>query len=184
MPRAPWDLRTRISKYMSYLLRHDPEGLEMDEEGFVSLGALLAKLREKYPQASLRLILDVVEGGDRRRFEIRGNKIRALYGHSIPVKIELEEDRAVNILYHGTARKFLPRILREGLKPMRRNWVHLSPTIEIARRVALRKTSRPVIIRVDARRARLDGLKFYKATEEVYLSGELPPKYLEVLETA
>jgi putative RNA 2'-phosphotransferase len=63
---------------------------------------------------------------------------------------------------------------------MRRIGVHLSPTIELARRVALRRTSRPVILRVDAARARMDGLKFYKAGEEIYLSGELPPKYLEI----
>jgi putative RNA 2'-phosphotransferase len=63
---------------------------------------------------------------------------------------------------------------------MRRIGVHLSPTIELARRVALRRTSRPVILRVDAARARMDGLKFYKAGEKIYLSGELPPKYLEI----
>jgi len=174
------DLKVRISKYMSYLLRHNPEGLKMDAEGFVNLGELLAKMRRMYPGVDIRLIMEIVEGGDRRRFEMRDGRIRALYGHSIPVRISFEEDLEVSVLYHGTTCEAASKILREGLKPMRRNWVHLSPTIELARRVALRRTIRPVILRVDAARARMDGLKFYKACEEVYLSGELPPRYLSI----
>jgi putative RNA 2'-phosphotransferase len=175
------DLKVRVSKYMSYLLRHNPEGLGMDEEGFVDFEELLVKLRRIYPEADMQLIREIVERSDRRRFGIRDGRIRALYGHSIPVRISFEEDREIDILYHGTTREAAPRILREGLKPMRRNWVHLSPTIELARWVALRRTNKPVILRVDATRARMDGLKFYRASEEVYLSGELPPKYLEVI---
>lgn len=174
------NLRIRISKYMSYLLRHNPEGLKMDDEGFVDLGELLAKMRRMYPEVDAHFIMKIVEGGDRRRFEIRDGKIRALYGHSIPVRISFEEDHEVSVLYHGTTHEAAFKILREGLKPMRRNWVHLSPTIELARRVALRRTNRPVILRVDAARARMDGLKFYKACEEVYLSEELPPRYLSI----
>ena len=174
-------LKIKISRYMSYLLRHNPGDLKLDEEGYVSLGDLVAKLRRRYLQVDERLVREIVEKSDRRRFEIKDGKIRALYGHSIPVKINLSEDREVEVLYHGTTREAISRILKEGLRPMRRRWVHLSPTIEIARRVALRRTSRPVILKINANMARVRGIRFYKATEEVYLCKTIPPECIEVL---
>ena len=50
-------LKVRVSKYMSYLLRHNPENLKMDSEGFVDLDELLAKLKEKFP-VNKHLILE------------------------------------------------------------------------------------------------------------------------------
>ena len=174
-------LKTRISKYMSYLLRHDPKELRMDEHGFVDFNELLQKIREKFPDADERLIVEIVERSERRRFELRDGRIRALYGHSIPIKLRLREDSSVKILYHGTTPEAARKILREGIKPMRRRWVHLSPTPEIARRVGLRRTSRPAILEIDVERARRDGLKFYRATDEVYLCKYIPPKYIRLM---
>ena len=174
-------MKTGISKYMSYLLRHDPKDLKMDEHGFVDFNELLQKIREKFPDADESLIVEIVERSERRRFELRDGKIRALYGHSIPVKLGLKEDSSVKILYHGTTPEAAKSILREGIKPMKRRWVHLSPTPEIARRVGLRRTSRPAILEIDAERARKDGLKFYKATDEVYLCNYIPPKYIRLM---
>ena len=171
------NLKVRVSKYMSYLLRHNPENLKMDSEGFVDLGELLAKLKEKFP-VDKQLILEIVERSERKRFEIRNGKIRALYGHSIPVMLKLKEDKTVKILYHGTTPEAAAEILKSGLKPMKRNWVHLSPTIEIARQVGLRRTSKPAILEIDAEKARKNGIKFYKATKQVYLCKQVPPRYI------
>ena len=171
------NLKVRVSKYMSYLLRHNPENLKMDSEGFVGLDELLAKLKEKFP-VNKQLILEIVERSERKRFEIRNGKIRALYGHSIPVMLKLKEDKTVKILYHGTTPEAAAEILKSGLKPMKRNWVHLSPTIEIARRVGLRRTSKPAILEIDAEKARKNGIKFYKATKQVYLCKQIPPRYI------
>lgn len=177
-------VKTKISKYMSYILRHNPENLEIDEYGFVDLNELIRKIREKFPNADESLIRGIVERSERRRFEIRGGKIRALYGHSIPIKMGLNEDPLVKTLYHGTTPEAAEKILKIGLKPMKRRWVHLSPTPEIARRVGLRRTNRPVILEIDVERAREDGVKFYKATEEVYLCDHIPPKYIRRMESS
>lgn len=171
------DLKVKVSKYMSYLLRHNPENLKMDIEGFVDLNKLLMKLKERFP-VDKRLILEIVEKSERKRFEIKNGKIRALYGHSIPVKLNLIEDKTVKILYHGTTAEAAAKILETGLKPMGRNWVHLSPTIEIARQIGLRRTDKPAILEIDAEKAKRDGIKFYKATDQVYLCREIPPKYI------
>jgi len=172
------DLRVKVSKYMSYLLRHNPDGLGMDEYGCVDLDNLIRKVRERF-QVDKDFILEIVEKSERRRFEILGDKIRALYGHSIPVRLRLEEDRSKKKFYHGTTPEAALKILREGLKPMGRRWVHLSSTAEVAREVGYRRTRIPVILEIDAEKARKDGFKFYKATDRVYLCREIPPRYIK-----
>lgn len=163
---------------MSYLLRHNPENLKMDEYGFVDLDKFLEKIKCRF-QIGEELIFEIVEKSERKRFEIIENKIRALYGHSIPVKLELEEDQLIRALYHSTTPGAASKILKFGLKPSGRKWVHFSPTIEIAREVGLRRTSKPVILEIDAEEARKNGVKFYRVTDKVYLSGEVAPNYIK-----
>jgi len=174
------DLRVKVSRYMSYLLRHNPEGLDMDEHGFVDLDKLLETINQRF-SVEKSFVLEIVERSGRKRFEVVGNKIRALYGHTVQVKLELEEDKNVKVLYHGTTPNAASKILMEGLKPMRRRWVHLSPTIEIAREVGMRRTSTPIVLEVDAEAARKDGLKFFRATDKVYLCESVPPKYIKLV---
>lgn len=173
------ELRTRISRYMSYLLRHNPEGLRMDERGYVSLSDLLEKLRRRFPQVDEELVREIVEKSERRRFEIRGGRIRAVYGHSIPVNLDLKEDKEIRVLYHGTTPEAAEKILKTGLKPMKRRWVHLSPTIDVAIRVGMRRARKPAILEIDAEKARRNGIRFYKATDQVYLTEYVPPKYIK-----
>jgi len=175
------DLEGKVSRYMSYLLRHNPEGLRIDRYGFVDLDELCRKLKKRFP-VDKSFIYRVVERGERKRFEIVGNRIRALYGHTIPVKMKLKEDRDTKVFYHGTTPEAASKILKFGLKPMRRLWVHLSPNIKIAREVGLRRTRRPVILKIDAETARKSGIRFYKATDKVYLCSFVPPNCLEVVD--
>ena len=173
-------LKTAVSKYVSYLLRHNPENLKMDGEGFVGMGDLLKSLRRRYDVDEC-FVREVVERSERRRFQIVGDKIRAIYGHTIDVGIEFPVDERVRFLYHGTTERSASGILKEGLKPMKRRWVHLSATPEIAWDVGKRRTPKPTILVVDAERARLEGIKFYKATDQVYLSKEVPSKFVKIL---
>ncbi|NIR87529.1 RNA 2'-phosphotransferase [Candidatus Bathyarchaeota archaeon] len=177
--RMEQDLKVRVSRYMSYLLRHNPEGLKMDRRGFVGLDRLLEKLDDRF-QIDESFVLEIVEKSDRRRFEVVGGRIRALYGHTIPVRLELEEDELAKVFYHGTTTEAASEILRVGLRPMKRRWVHLSPTMEIAREVGYRRTESPVVLEVDAEAARGDGLKFYRATEKVYVCGAVLPRFIKV----
>ncbi len=172
------DLQVRVSKYMSYLLRHNPSGLIMDEHGYVDFDSLVKKVRERF-QVDKDFIRGIVENSERQRFEILGNKIRALYGHSIPVRLNLKENTTKKVFYHGTTPEAASRILREGLKPMKRRWVHLSPTVKVAREIGYRRTRSPVILEIDAEKARRDGFKFYEATDKVYLCRKIPPKYIK-----
>jgi putative RNA 2'-phosphotransferase len=166
---------------MSYLLRHNPRGLQMDEKGFVRLEDLLNRVRERY-DIDDAFIRAIVYSGDKTRFQIVGEKIRALYGHTISVEIDLPKDESVRVLYHGTTSESASKILAAGLRSMKRRWVHLSTTSEIARTVGKRRTPNPVILVIDAENARRDGIRFYKATDRVYVSEPIPSKYIRRLE--
>ena len=178
---ADSDLRTKVSKCMSYLLRHNPENLQMDDKGFVRLENLLRKINERF-DVNEHFVKQIVCDSEKKRFEIVGEKIRAIYGHSINVEIRLPEDQTVELLYHGTTLESVSKILKDGLKPMRRKWVHLSTTEETAKEVGKRRTPNPVVLAIDAQKARKDGIKFYKATGGVYLSKEIPSKYIKILD--
>jgi len=42
-------LRVGVSRFVSFLLRHRPEGLDMDEEGFVDLDVLVSRVKARFP---------------------------------------------------------------------------------------------------------------------------------------
>jgi putative RNA 2'-phosphotransferase len=173
------NLKPRVSKYMSLLLRHSPQNLRMDAEGFVSIDELLEKIRTRY-LIDKSMILEIADKSDKKRFEVKGNKIRALYGHTINVNIEFEEDTHVKLLYHGTTLEAASKILKEGLKPMKRRWVHLSPTVKTALEIGKRRTAHPVVLEIDVKAAREDGMKLYRATGKVFLSESIPSKYIKM----
>ncbi len=174
------DVKTLVSKYMSYLLRHNPEDLKMDNEGFIGIDELLSKVKTQYPMVDRKLLMSIVNESDKKRFEISGDKIRALYGHTIDVNVNLREEKHVMVLYHGTTPRAVRKIVKNGLKPMRRRWAHLSPTKEIASEVGKRRTRTPVILAIDVLRARSNGIKFFKATDKVHLCQYVPAKYLRI----
>lgn len=166
-----------VSKYLSYLLRHHPEDLPISKEGFVSLNVVIQKIQKKFPQVDKHFIERIVEQGN-KRFQIKNNQIRALYGHSIPVTIQLDENSTVDTLYHGTSNQAAEKILKEGLKPKGRNKVHLSTSLKEAIRVGKRHSNHPVILQIDVYRAQKYGLCFQRATENVYVSDFIPPKFI------
>lgn len=171
-----------LCKEISYALRHAPweYELEMDEEGFAPLSQLLYAINEesKYPKViEENDIFHVMELSDKKRLEISGEKIRALYGHSIPMHIKKEKAEPPDVLYHGTAKRFLSSIKEQGLLPMSRQYVHLSVDLETAMQVGKRHDSEPVILKIDAKSAYNSGIKFYIGNDKVWLCDRIPCNY-------
>ena len=83
------------------------------------------------------------------------------------------------VLYHGTVERFLAAILAEGLRPMRRHHVHLSPDEATALRVGARR-GEPVVLTVDAARMHADGHEFRMSGNGVWLVAGVPPQYLDL----
>ena len=178
---------TALSREVSYALRHAPweYGLELDEKGFVPVEQLLSALNEdprRERDVTEEDLREIIRTSDKQRHEIVGDRIRALYGHSTPVKISRETTEPPAVLYHGTARRFLDAIMAEGLRPMSRQFVHLSADVDTARQVGLRRDAAPVIFTVDAKAASADGIPFYRGNDKVWLADAVPAKYLAVEE--
>jgi putative RNA 2'-phosphotransferase len=174
---------TRLSKAISHALRHAPGqyGLELDDEGWTSTDALLVALRQRRPewhQLSKADLETMVARQGKKRFELRYGRIRALYGHSIERKIEKKPAEPPPLLYHGTAAETAELVCQQGLKPMGRQYVHLSAEVKTAYEVGQRKTNEPVILQVDAALAHAAGIRFYRGNETIWLADHIPPVYI------
>lgn len=165
---------------MSYALRHQPQkfGLKPDIHGFVPVQDLLLVLRDRYGNVQPSDIENLVGDCPKRRFEIRGEKIRARYGHSIHVMPDIEACQPPELLYHGTSPAMKNAILQDGIKPMRRKYVHLSKTTEEAFQVGSRKSKNPIVLAVQARGAHDQGIRFYDMGL-VVLTEEVPAKFVQ-----
>jgi putative RNA 2'-phosphotransferase len=153
----------------------------MNAYGFVEVNELVEKLNERF-RIGRELVVEIVEKGDTKRFELVNGKVRALYGHTMPIRISFGEDKTTSVLYHGTTPAAAQKVLKLGLMPMKREWVHLSPTVQDAREVGLRRTVHPLVLQINAEAARREGVRFYRATASVYLSPAIPAKHIRVLE--
>lgn len=171
--------RKEISKYMAYLLRHEPSGLDVSNEGFVGLSSLIDKLCDRWPEITKEDIREVVERDPKGRYEIKEGKIRARYGHSIDVEPTLNEATA-DVLYHGTTSQATQNILEEGLKSKGRQKVHLSATVEDAMEVGRRRTKNPVILRIDVGEAQSEGTKIERASDKVFVADYIPSKFISI----
>ena len=163
-------------KYLSYILRHGKKefakGL-INEKGWMKVELLV----DEYGFTNT-LLEELVATNEKQRYEFNSDhsEIRARQGHSIPVDVELKETVPPDVLYHGTAVKYMGYIDEGGLKKMSRLYVHLSADEETAKKVGARHGV-PVVIRIDAKKMYEDGKKFYLSNNGVWLTDYVNPKY-------
>lgn len=175
--------RNELSRAISHALRHEPwlYELELDEEGWTPVEALVTALRQAGPEwaaVSRAAIAEVIAKSDKQRHELVGDRIRALYGHSVPGKLRIDAATPPAVLLHGTSPQVAEVIMREGLKPMGRQYVHLSMDEETAEAVGRRKSPAPVILRIDAAAARANGVVFYAGNDKVWLADAVPARFI------
>lgn len=172
----------RISKTLSYWLRHKPGAgnLALDEAGWASVDDVVAALSRAKLTDRLDDLLRTVAENDKNRFELSPDKrsIRARQGHSLAIDLEWPVADPPEYLFHGTVERFLEAIFVEGLKPMARHHVHLSPDVATASKVGARRGD-AVILKVAARRMSADGHVFLLSSNQVWLTDAVPPRYLE-----
>ncbi|GGY02621.1 RNA 2'-phosphotransferase [Streptomyces anandii] len=169
----------KVSKYLSKHLRHQPEriGLTLDPAGWTEIDALIAAASAHGFRFTSEELDEVVAGNDKRRFAIEGTRIRASQGHSVEVELGLPPATPPPYLYHGTVARSLEAIRTEGLRPMNRHDVHLSPDRETAARVGSRR-GRPVVLAVDAGAMHREGHVFHVSANGVWLTTAVPARYV------
>lgn len=175
----------RLSKFISMILRHKPQviGITLDEHGWADVDELIKGINEtgeevKFSKDTLEII---VKTDKKQRYSFSQDKtlIRANQGHSIPVDVELEKKEPPKVLYHGTGVKSVKAIQEQGLLPMERLYVHLSIDVKTATNVGKRRGT-PVIFQVNAEQMQKDGYDFFQSVNGVWLTKEVPAKYLEL----
>ena len=95
-----------LSQAVSHALRHEPwlYELELDEEGWADIGALLTALRQESPAWSDLTepdLADMIRASSKQRHELVNGRIRALYGHSLPGKLHRTPAKPPAQLFHG-----------------------------------------------------------------------------------
>jgi putative RNA 2'-phosphotransferase len=169
------------SRFLSLVLRHKPEeiGLQLDENGWASVDELIEKVNAKGNNVDIDLLNEIVETNDKKRFAFNDDKtkIRASQGHSIEIDLALQPIAPPDVLYHGTATRFVESILKEGLIKQQRQHVHLSEKLETATAVGARH-GKPTILIVDAKQMYEDGFLFYKSENNVFLTDCVGVKYI------
>lgn len=171
----------RLSKWMSYILRHSPHDaqLVLDLQGWVSLDDFKKAAQDKGFDPTE--IETVVETSDKKRFEIRDGMIRASQGHSQPVELGYKASLPPRYLYHGTTEEAAHAILRSGIRKGQRHHVHLSVDVETARIVGSRRAGKTVIFKVCAKDMANDGIEFYQSQNGVWLTNYVHRIYVEVM---
>ncbi len=174
-----------ISKTLAGILRHYPSklNLAMDIHGWVNIYMLINTLRTIPDLKWLKKhhILAIIDTDDKHRYEVKNNKIRATYGHTVDIELDLPTDNIPDILYYPVTKEELPIILESGIMPVDRKYVHLSKSIEKAKEAGWVRTSEPVILKVNSKKIIEDGVKIMQAGRTVYITKNILPQYLEVI---
>lgn len=175
----------KAGRFISLILRHHPEaaGLTLDSEGYADTSELIKGVAEKFHGFNANDLDRIVRENDKRRYLYNGDKtkIRAAQGHSLTyININFEKKVPPGVLYHGTSESFILSVMKEGLKPKSRQYVHLSADKETAYDVGKRR-GEPVVLLVDSEKMHSDGYEFYISENGVWLTGEVPAKYIKRL---
>ena len=174
----------QIGRTMAGTLRHFPEkfGLEMDDQGFVSLrdfiGALKAHQR-RYHWIRPHHIIAIIETDPKGRYQVSNDLIRATYGQTLDLELKLPTDNIPDRLFYPTTPEEADIILETGLKPSDRRMVHLSKTYKDAFSAGSVRTNTPIILEIDAKMAVGEGTEIQRAGKTVFLVREVRPEYLK-----
>ena len=175
---------TSTSKFVSLILRHKPEtiGIQLDEHGWANVEELIAGI-SKTREFNREMLEEIVRTDSKQRFTFNEDKtkIRANQGHSIPVDVELPEVVPPDRLWHGIGEKYVASIDQEGLISKNRLYVHLSTDAATATKVGSRH-GKPVLYIVKTKEMHDEGYKFFLSKNGVWLTKEVPVKYLVKVE--
>lgn len=174
---------TRISKFLSLVLRHKPEtiGITLDENGWVSITTLIEKLSTANMTIDLEILKHVVDTNAKKRFAFNDtfDKIRASQGHSVAIELGYEPQVPPEVLYHGTAAQHIDSILSTGLNKGSRHQVHLSTDTTTAINVGKRH-GKPVVLEIAAKQMHEDGYAFFVSENNVWLTDNIPVEYIKL----
>jgi putative RNA 2'-phosphotransferase len=173
---------TKASKFLSVILRHEPErvGLKLGEAGWVNIQELLQAVNDHGIPLTLEQLQHIVATSDKKRFAFSedGLRIRANQGHSVEIDLQYSPQVPPELLYHGTATRFLDSIRQHGLQKMERHDVHLSAETKVTVQVGGRH-GKPVLLTIKAGEMHRIGFVFRCSANGVWLVDHVPVEFIE-----
>jgi putative RNA 2'-phosphotransferase len=178
-----------LGRILTGILRHFPDryALTIDERGWISLPQIVRAISQKHPAyhwLRTQHLVAIAETDPKGRYEVRDDRIRATYAHTVEVDLDLPTENIPDHLYYPVTEEEAAIVLEVGLKPSDRKKVHLSKTALDAHSAGSVRRPQPVILEVDASRARADGIIIMQAGKTVFLVEKVPPEYLKRIEFA
>jgi putative RNA 2'-phosphotransferase len=172
----------RNSKFLSLVLRHEPErvGLKLSDAGWVGVDELLKAANNHGVSLTLDQLKHIVATSEKKRFAFSedGLCIRASQGHSVEVDLQYPPQTPPEVLYHGTAERFLESIRQHGLKKMERHHVHLSAETKMTLQVGGRH-GKPVLLTIRAGDMHRAGFVFRCSANVVWLVDHVPAEFIK-----
>ena len=177
-----------LGRVMTGILRHFPDRyhLTVDEHGWISLAQIVRAVSQQhraYHWLRVHHLVAIAESDPKGRYEVRDDRIRATYGHTLDISLDLPTENVPDHLYFPVTGEEAALVLEVGLRPSDRKKVHLSKTAGDARAAGAVRTPEPVILEIDAKRARAGGLVIMQAGKTVFLTDQVPPEFLRRLES-
>jgi len=171
-----------VSKFLSLVLRHQPDaiGLNLDPNGWATIDELIRCAGQHGRRLTLELIEQTVAENDKQRFTFNDDrtKIRANQGHSVEIELGLEPQQPPEILYHGTATRFVESIRETGLNSGERQHVHMSLDQQNMLAVGNRH-GKPVLLSIRSGDMWRAGHLFYFSKNGVWLTDAVPVEFIE-----
>ena len=173
--------RTKLSKFLSYILRHSPEsiGINLDTNGWANVDELLAKTNSQVKNIDIKYLEFVVDTDSKKRFSFNKEKtkIRANQGHSLNINLDYRPSVPPEFLYHGTALKNMESILKNGIEKSARQHVHLSMDRSTAMKVGQRH-GKPIVLKILSEIMNAAGYEFYLSKNNIWLTEYVPAAYI------
>jgi len=177
----------RLGKTLAGALRHFPEkfDLTMDPKGWVDVRQFVNAGRSRQRRFKwLRPyhIVALITTDPKGRYQYKDGYIRATYGHTIDVDLDLPTDDIPEVIYYPATEEEKDLLLETGLRPSGRIFVHMSATLESAGEAGKVRTPRPVVFEIDVPSAIESGVVIMHAAPNIYITKELPADFLKEIE--
>lgn len=172
-----------LGRILTGILRHFPDryGLEVDRHGWIELNAIARAISQRHPAYHWlrpQHLVAIAETDGKGRYEVRDERIRATYGHTLDLELDLPTENIPEHLYYPVTADEAAIVLEVGLRPSDRKKVHLSKTAADAVAAGKVRTPEPIVLEVDARRAREEGIVIMQAGKTVYLADRIPAELI------
>ena len=182
--------RDSMGRKLALVLRHAPEkfNLEMDINGWIDVRDIIRQFQnsDKRRHHWLRPhhLRAISETDPKGRYEVRGNMMRATYGHTVEIELDLPTSDIPDSLYYPCDPEEAGNLLEVGIKPAGRAHVHLSANMRAAAEAGRVHRADPAIIEIDTARMVATGETIWHAGVTVYLTENVSGDYLSIVDPA